>query len=173
MKKALLVIDYQNSLADPSGTTYVKDGEKLSDAIQNRIQVFLRDGHSVIFTRDWHPEDHCSFKGNGGELNEHCVKRSWGAQYYFAPPEHENVYHLVKAFTKDIDSFSAFSGIVVKYNQMADSIGNFRSSFDARIIPQHSKISKLLAKTDKSIQISDVQISQENSKLILDYISDS
>ena len=33
----------------------------------------------VIFTADWHPANHCSFKRNGGEWNDHCVQFSKGA----------------------------------------------------------------------------------------------
>ena len=33
----------------------------------------------VIFTADWHPSNHCSFKKNGGQWNEHCVQFSKGA----------------------------------------------------------------------------------------------
>lgn len=32
-----------------------------------------------IFTADWHPSNHCSFKKNGGQWNEHCVQFSKGA----------------------------------------------------------------------------------------------
>lgn len=33
----------------------------------------------MIFTADWHPANHCSFKRNGGEWNDHCVQFSKGA----------------------------------------------------------------------------------------------
>ena len=88
-----------------------------------------------------------------------------GLQNHYINENYAKIIEEVKILIERTARLTKYADdIVVKYNQMADSIGNFRSSFDARIIPQHSKISKLLAKTDKSIQISDVQISQENSK---------
>lgn len=34
----------------------------------------------VIFTRDWHPSNHCSFNAQGGPWPEHCVQKSKGAE---------------------------------------------------------------------------------------------
>lgn len=33
----------------------------------------------MVGTADWHPSNHCSFKKNGGQWNEHCVQFSKGA----------------------------------------------------------------------------------------------
>lgn len=74
-KKILVVVDYQYDFANPNGALYVNGGEKLQDKILKIIPNF--DG--VIFTQDWHPLDHCSFKENGGIWPVHCVANTIGA----------------------------------------------------------------------------------------------
>lgn len=74
-KKILVVVDYQYDFANPNGALYVNGGEKLHDNIMKIIPNF--DG--VIFTQDWHPLEHCSFKENGGIWPVHCVANTIGA----------------------------------------------------------------------------------------------
>lgn len=74
-KKILVVVDYQYDFFNPDGALYVKGGEKLYDKILKIIPNF--DG--TVFTQDWHPLDHCSFKDNGGTWPIHCVQGSIGA----------------------------------------------------------------------------------------------
>ena len=33
-------------------------------------------------TRDWHPENHCSFKEQGGPWPSHCIQGSRGSQFH-------------------------------------------------------------------------------------------
>ncbi len=67
----LVAVDFQNDSCLESGTLYVP---KASIALWN-IESLLNSGKvsKVIFTVDWHPENRCSFKDNGGELPAHCV----------------------------------------------------------------------------------------------------
>lgn len=74
-KKILVVVDYQYDFFNPNGALYVNGGEKLYDKIMNVIPNF----DHVIFTLDWHPFDHCSFKDNGGMWPIHCVGCTIGA----------------------------------------------------------------------------------------------
>lgn len=75
MKKILVVIDVQRDFYHPTGSLYIKGGEELPKKINNIIPKF----DDVIFTMDWHPHNHCSFKENGGIWPVHCVRFSEGA----------------------------------------------------------------------------------------------
>ena len=74
MKKILIVVDYQYDFYHPEGALYVPGGEKL----QEKIEKIIPDFDGVIFTQDYHPVNHCSFKENGGIWPAHCVMDSVG-----------------------------------------------------------------------------------------------
>ena len=59
-RKILLVVDAQRDFID--GSLAVPGAEAIIPEI-NRIKGGF---DNVYFTLDWHPKDHCSFKGNGG-----------------------------------------------------------------------------------------------------------
>jgi len=48
-----------------------RDGDKV-----NHTESFIKE---VIFTRDGHPANHCSFKSQGGEWPIHCVEYTMGS----------------------------------------------------------------------------------------------
>jgi len=73
--KTLIVIDLQKDFYDPSGSLYVKGAE----TIPAKIAEFVGNYDNIIFTLDFHPIGHCSFKDNGGIWPEHCLQYSWGS----------------------------------------------------------------------------------------------
>lgn len=73
-KNILVVVDYQYDFFNPNGALYVNGGEKLQEKIANVIPNF----DYVIFTKDSHSLNHCSFKENGGIWPVHCVWNSIG-----------------------------------------------------------------------------------------------
>jgi nicotinamidase/pyrazinamidase len=79
MKRALLIIDFQNDFV-PGGALPVPDG----DAIGPRVAELLDSGEFelVVATRDWHPADHNSFAAQGGPWPPHCVQGSEGAELH-------------------------------------------------------------------------------------------
>lgn len=73
--KLLVVVDVQRDFFDPSGSLYVGGSESLPEKI-----AAIADGYdAVIFTLDWHPGNHCSFKEQGGPWPSHCVAYTQGA----------------------------------------------------------------------------------------------
>lgn len=76
MKNVLLIVDPQNDFI--TGTLAVEGAEakmkKLSDYIEEKGQAY----DYIFITLDSHPEDHCSFKENGGIWPRHCVTWSEG-----------------------------------------------------------------------------------------------
>ena len=82
MKKILLIVDPQNDFI--TGTLPVPGAKermmKLADYIQKKgIEYSI-----VNVTLDSHPEDHSSFKENGGIWPKHCVMHTngWGVPEY-------------------------------------------------------------------------------------------
>ena len=73
--KFLIVVDMQNDFAHPQGKLYVKGGEVLGP----KINKLIDSGHydRIIFTQDWHPANHSSFK----TWPEHCVEGTWGSAF--------------------------------------------------------------------------------------------
>jgi len=52
---ALVVVDVQNDFADPKGSLYVGEGERVVPLVNREIQRALVAGALVVYTQDWHP----------------------------------------------------------------------------------------------------------------------
>jgi len=76
--KTLIIVDFQYDFCNPNGTLYVPGAEEAEEAIVKHINSDEEIGE-VVFTLDWHPINHCSFKINGGEWPTHCLQYSQGA----------------------------------------------------------------------------------------------
>lgn len=113
-KKALIVVDMQNDFADPKGALYVKGGEKLIKKIENLIKNGPYD--LIVVTRDWHPENHCSFKENGGQWPKHCVQYSWGAEFAIKIDTNKIVVDIVKGDNPNRDDYSGFNGHAYRFS---------------------------------------------------------
>jgi nicotinamidase/pyrazinamidase len=105
----VMVVDYQNdfitgSLSVPkAGELVLRINTLVTDAAQGR--------GGVIYTRDWHPANHCSFKEYGGIWPKHCLAFSHGADYPAAllmAPSHHRVWHIHKGTSRDADEYGAF-----------------------------------------------------------------
>lgn len=78
----LMVVDVQRDFL-PGGALGVTDGDAVVPVLNRYIARFIAQGLPVVFTRDWHPADHCSFHARGGPWPQHCVAGTPGAE--FAP----------------------------------------------------------------------------------------
>ena len=105
---ALVVVDIQNDFC-PGGALPVPDGDQVVPAINKYIQLFRSANAQIIYTRDWHPSDHSSFKTQGGPWPPHCVQGSEGAKFRadLLPPNEGEI--VSKANRKD-DAYSFFQG---------------------------------------------------------------
>lgn len=74
-KKVLVVVDVQKDFYHPDGALYVKGAEVLPERIAKVIPQF----DEVVFTVDYHPHNHTSFKEQGGPWPMHCVRYTDGA----------------------------------------------------------------------------------------------
>lgn len=87
----------------------VKNGDKVVPVLNKYIERFRKAGAPILFTRDWHPPDHGSFKAQGGPWPPHCVQNTEGARFHpdlCIPPNGEVVS---KADKKD-EAYSFFKG---------------------------------------------------------------
>ncbi len=104
---ALIVVDVQRDFL-PGGALGVPDGDAVVPVLNRYIALFGQAGLPVVFTRDWHPANHCSFRAQGGPWPPHCVAASAGAA--FAPgldvPAAAAV--ISKATTAEADAYSGF-----------------------------------------------------------------
>jgi nicotinamidase/pyrazinamidase len=100
--KALIVVDAQNDFM-PGGSLAITDGDKIIPFINKIVPHYPL----VIFTQDWHPKDHCSFKENGGLWPVHCVQNSYGAKLHSGLCL-LNYPIIQKGTCSQADSYSAF-----------------------------------------------------------------
>ncbi len=111
---ALIVVDMQIDFM-PSGALPVPDGDKIVPVLNEYIELFERRGLPVFFTRDWHPENHISFKGHGGIWPPHCVQNTEGACFHpdLRMPL-DNKFIISKGTSQDFDAYSGFQGTVLE-----------------------------------------------------------
>ncbi|QDU60636.1 nicotinamidase/pyrazinamidase [Planctomycetes bacterium Pan216] len=63
---------------------------------------------NVVFTRDWHPANHCSFREQGGPWPVHCVAETPGAAFHSEVPLPPDTVVASKGIRVDQDNYSAF-----------------------------------------------------------------
>ena len=80
-KSVLLLVHLQNDFC-PGGALAVPGGDEIIPLANTWIEIFARQGFTVVATRDWHPANHCSFKEQGGPWPPHCVQGSFGSQFH-------------------------------------------------------------------------------------------
>ncbi len=107
MKTALLIVDIQRDFC-PGGTLAVDEGDKVVEPANRLIRCFEEHGWPIYFTRDWHPENHCSFEVNGGPWPPHCVAGTSGAEFHadlYVPP---GAAIISKADDPEKEAYSGF-----------------------------------------------------------------
>jgi nicotinamidase/pyrazinamidase len=82
-RAALIVVDVQRDFCE-GGALAAADTLSLLEPLRKNIEEARRNGAVIVFTRDWHPENHSSFATSGGPWPRHCVANSRGAE--FMPP---------------------------------------------------------------------------------------
>lgn len=110
---ALIVVDVQNDFM-PGGALPVPEGDKVVELLNRYIDLFEKNKNPVFFTRDWHPENHISFKGFGGIWPVHCVQDTEGAKFH---PDLkiplDNKFIISKGTSRDFDAYSGFQGTIL------------------------------------------------------------
>jgi len=108
-KAALLVVDVQRDFC-PGGALAVAGGDTIVPPLNGLISTFRKSRFPVVFTRDWHPRDHCSFREQGGVWPSHCVARTRGARFHPKLDVPRGAMIVSKAARKDLEAYSGFQG---------------------------------------------------------------
>ena len=106
---ALLVIDMQYDFL-PGGSLGVPRGDEVLAPINTLMALFAARGLPIYASRDWHPENHCSFAARGGPWPPHCVANTEGAAFSKELVLPANTVIISKADREDADAYSAFNG---------------------------------------------------------------
>ena len=80
MKKALIVVDYQNDFVN--GALGFEGAEKLDDIICEKIQQYRKEGGHIIFTFDTHEANYLNTMEGKNLPVEHCIKGTEGHKLY-------------------------------------------------------------------------------------------
>lgn len=78
---ALIVVDLQSDFFE-DGALPVEGATGLLPKVNSVIAAAHEAGWPILFLRDWHPENHASFKAAGGPWPVHCVAHSAGARFH-------------------------------------------------------------------------------------------
>jgi nicotinamidase/pyrazinamidase len=105
-KTALIVVDVQNDFADPKGSLYVREGERVVPVVNREIGRAAAAGAILVYTQDWHPESTPHFEKDGGIWPVHCVQGRWGAEFH---PDLNVVGDVVRKGTGGEDGYSGFT----------------------------------------------------------------
>jgi nicotinamidase/pyrazinamidase len=106
---ALVVVDVQNDFL-PGGSLAVPRGDEVVVPLNRAIDAAVSRGVPVFATRDWHPENHCSFRARGGPWPPHCVQGTAGARIASALELPPSATLISKGTRPERDAYSGFDG---------------------------------------------------------------
>jgi nicotinamidase/pyrazinamidase len=107
--KALILVDIQNDFC-PGGALAVNEGDLIIDPANQLIKWFDSEGLPIVYTRDWHPVEHVSFKENGGIWPVHCVAGTVGAEFHKDLNFPSVAIVVSKAKSEKKEAYSGFQG---------------------------------------------------------------
>lgn len=106
---ALIVVDVQVDFC-PGGALAVRGGDEIVPGINALLPKFRH----VVFSRDWHPANHCSFSPApeyvDGSWPAHCVQNTPGAQFHPGLALPADPWIVSKAATSEREAYSGFDG---------------------------------------------------------------
>jgi nicotinamidase-related amidase len=110
----LIIVDCQNDFI--TGTMSVKGAKNSVEEIKKFIKNHSKEIEKIIFTVDWHPYNHSSFKKYGGLWPHHCVQYTPGAciepkLLKFVQSYDINYDVIQKGTIEEIEEYGAFNDI--------------------------------------------------------------
>ena len=171
-KAALIVVDVQRDFCE-GGALAAADTLSLLEPLQDCVDAARRAGAVIVFTQDWHPANHSSFKTNGGPWPVHCVANTPGAE--LMPPLRAGDVTIHKGVAVDGAGYSGFeltglaerlkelrierlgvSGIATEYCVRATALDGIQAGFETVVLTdliravQASETSRVLAELSKA-----------------------
>jgi nicotinamidase/pyrazinamidase len=110
---ALIAVDVQNDFC-PGGALSVLGGDGVVRPLNRVMEKF----EHLVFTRDWHPQDHCSFdyspQFKDGSWPDHCVQFSPGAEFHGSLRVPLDALVVDKGVDPDVEQYSGFSNPILE-----------------------------------------------------------
>lgn len=127
----LIIVDCQNDFI--TGSMAVNGAKKAVENIKKFISNNISNICKIIFTVDWHPYNHMSFKNNGGQWPIHCVQFTPGAciepkLLKYVQSTEINYEISTKGEMKEVEQYGAFDEIEF----VSDELGQ-RYYFDSLV----------------------------------------
>jgi nicotinamidase/pyrazinamidase len=122
-KQAIIVVDVQRDFCD-GGALPAKDTKSLLEPLSTFISAGRKLQQLIVFTFDWHPTDHASFRQSAGRWPVHCVANTAGAE--LAPPLRVEPGDITirKGVDKDSDGYSAFQSSTLSEQLQLQLVGS-------------------------------------------------
>ncbi|MGB7732021.1 MAG: isochorismatase family protein [Candidatus Acidiferrum sp.] len=173
-KAALIVVDVQRDFCE-GGALAAADTLSLLAPLKQCIEAARRANAVIVYTQDWHPQNHSSFQPNGGPWPVHCVAGTPGAE--LMPPLHAAADEIVvhKGVQVDGAGYSGFEltglenclrkanvdriavgGLATEYCVRATALDGLQSGFDIVVLTdliravQPSETAKVLEELKKA-----------------------
>ena len=110
----LIIVDCQNDFI--TGTMTVKGAKNSVEEIKKFIKNHRKEISKIIFTVDWHPYNHSSFKKYGGQWPHHCVQYTPGACIEPKLLKHVQSFDIdyevcQKGYIEEVEQYGAFEDI--------------------------------------------------------------
>lgn len=113
---ALVVVDMQYDFIDGSLACQNAD-----EAVDNTVKFIESYDGTVIFTRDYHPADHSSFKEFGGIWPSHCVAGTHGSEIHSdLQPYVSEELCFDKGCDVEVEQYSGFEGVNAAGQSLAE-----------------------------------------------------
>ncbi len=106
-KDALIIVDVQRDFC-PGGALPITEGDEVVSILNDYIRKFMKAGAQIYATRDWHPDNHISFKAHGGRWPPHCIQGSEGAEFHPDLELPDKVRIISKATDVSKEAYSGF-----------------------------------------------------------------
>lgn len=104
---ALIVTDIQMDFLI-GGALPVKEGNQIIPVLNEYLKIFKNVNAKIVASRDWHPQNHMSFKTQGGPWPVHCVQNTQGASFHPALKLPEGTILVSKATDPNKEAYSVF-----------------------------------------------------------------
>jgi len=117
----LLVVDVQIDFC-PGGALPIADGDRVVPILNEWIQAAEGGAVPVYVSRDFHPRNHISFAGQGGQWPPHCIQDSAGARFHPALRLPDSAVIVTKGVRFDQDQNSAFDQTGLAFQLRRDQI---------------------------------------------------
>jgi len=151
-KTALIVVDVQRDFCE-GGALAAGNTASLLQPLKKFIDEARRQGILVVYTQDWHPENHSSFAVNGGPWPVHCVWNTAGAELMPPLRAGEDDVMIRKGVSVEGAGYSGFeatglaerlkelgvervgvSGIATEYCVRATALDSLQAGFETAIL---------------------------------------